>query len=71
MAKVDVLSDPVPVRLGKDPVAPLYVPAPPVTVAEPVRAPPVRAAVIAVPGIFSVPVILSLPPVIVMLYAPL
>src|SRR5437879_2752088 len=52
-------TDPVPVRVGKDPVAPAKFPVPLVTVAEPVRGPPVNAD----GGTFTVPRMVPGPPV--------
>src|ERR1017187_8830560 len=52
-------SDAEPVRVGKDPVAVAYAPAPPEMVAEPLRV----GLVSAEDGIFNVPLILSVPPV--------
>src|SRR5436309_6080924 len=52
----------VPVRLGKDPVAPARLPVPAVTVAEPVRLP-----VSADNGIFSVPVIVPVVPLVTLI----
>src|SRR3954447_6844113 len=39
LSEVAGTSDNVPVRVGKEPTAPAYVPVPPVTVAEPARGP--------------------------------
>src|SRR5262245_9330915 len=54
------ITERLPVRVGNDPVAPEKLPVPPVTVADPVSEPPVSA----VAGIFKVPVIVPVVPVV-------